>query len=117
MVTDDRSGVYADVAAWWRVNQEPYLHPTPKAAALCVWLWRNGLHADAVDVYGKIWHTVRARHREDHRIGWPPDTALEAFRHAAYPYWDDADHEPFCRLFRKRHVDAQVEHGLNQIFG
>lgn len=118
MVLDDRGvdGVHADVSAWWRMNQEPYLRPTPKAAALCVWLWRNGLHADAVDVYGKIWHTVRARHREDQRIGWPPDAALEAFSHAAYPHWDDANHEQFCRLFRQRHVDVQVERGLNQLF-
>lgn len=119
MVTDDRGadGTHTDVAAWWRVNQEPYLRPTPKVAALCVWLWRNGLHAEAVDVYAKIWSTVRARHRENQRIGWPPDTALEAFRDAAYPHWDDADHEWFCTVFRQRHVDPQIDHDLDQLIG
>lgn len=122
MVIDDDSNIdgdalYPDIAAWWRVNQEPHLRPTPKAAALCVWLWHNGLHAESVDVYGKIWSTVRTRHREEHRIGWPPDAALEGFRHAAYPDWDNANHEQFCTLFRQRHVDPQIDHGLNHLLG
>ncbi|WP_134144655.1 hypothetical protein [Mycobacteroides salmoniphilum] len=115
-IDGDADGLYTDIAAWWRVNQEVHVRPTPKAAALCVWLWRNGLHIDSVDVYGKIWNAVRVRHREEHRIGWPPDTALEGFRHAAYPHWDNANHEQFCTLFRQRHVDPQVDRSLNHLF-
>ncbi|MFD6198867.1 hypothetical protein ACFWE3_19420 [Mycobacteriaceae bacterium NPDC060252] len=116
-IDEEGDGRYSDIAEWLHANQEPLLRPTPKAAALCVWLWRNGLHAEAVDVYGKIWNTVRTRHREEHRIGWPPDTALEGFRHAASPYWDNANHEQFCTLFRQRHVDPQIDRSLNHLFG
>lgn len=109
--------LHTDVASWLQVNQEPSLRPTSKVAALCIWLWHNGLCNESVDIYGKIWNTVRALHHDEDRIGWPPDSALEGFRNAAYSHWDNANHKQFCILFRERHVDPQIDRSLTCLLG
>ncbi|WP_131809375.1 hypothetical protein [Mycobacteroides immunogenum] len=113
----DDEQFHSDIVSWLHVNQEPYLRPTPKAAALCTWLWHNGLYIESVDLYGAIWNTVRAHHHDQHRIGWPADSALEGFRYVAHPYWNNANHEQFCTLFRERHVNPQIDRSLNHLLG
>lgn len=47
--------------AWWKENQEAPLRPGDAAAAVSVWLWRNGLRDHAVGVFAQIWRAVRAK--------------------------------------------------------
>lgn len=108
---------HAKQLAWWKENQEPDLGPSDRAAAVSVWLWRNGLREKAVDVYATIWSRVRARHRMQDRIEWSADNALNGFRRAATidPDWDDAEQTEFAALFRQRYVDPQINGGLKNL--
>lgn len=101
--------------AWWSEHQEVPLRPSDHAAAVSVWLWRNGFREEAVHVYGRIWWHVRERQEEQKRIPWTADNALEGFRDAAYRDWDDDDQEQFVALFRCRYVDPQIDEGLREL--
>ncbi|SHQ67495.1 Uncharacterised protein [Mycobacteroides abscessus subsp. abscessus] len=103
---------HAAMMAWWHEHQEAPLRPSDPAAAVSVWLWRNGLHDQAVDVFARIWNAVRAK---QHGIGWTVENALEGFRGAAYRDWDDDDQQQFAELFRVRHVDPDIESGLEEL--
>lgn len=98
--------------AWWKHNQEAPLRPGDLAAAVSVWLWRNGLRDRAVDVFAQIWLTVRG---QQERIPWTAENALEGFRVAAYRDWDDSDQTEFADLFRKRYVEPEIEQGVNAL--
>jgi hypothetical protein len=110
----------ADYAArlhWWKTNQEPDLRPSDPAAAVSIWLWCNGLHEKAVDIYATIWMKVRAHQREQGRIQWSSDNALDGVRTAATidPDWDDDDQAQFAALFRQRYVDPEIDRGLEDL--
>ncbi|VBA59718.1 hypothetical protein [Mycobacterium attenuatum] len=115
---DEADAAHAERLAWWKENQEAPLRPGDPAAAVSVWLWRNGLHDQAVDTFAYIWRTVR-HHQEsspEHRgIPWTAENALEGFRIAAYRDWDDADQAEFTTLFRERHVNPEIECGLENL--
>lgn len=106
---DDR---HARMMTWWQEHQEAPLRPSDPAAAVSVWLWRNGLHDQATDVFARIWHAVRAKQEG---IGWTAENALQGFRGAAYQDWNDDDQTQFEALFRQRHVDSEIEHGLEEL--
>lgn len=99
----------------WEANKEPALRPGDPAAAVSVWLWRNGLHEQAVDVFARIWMAVRAEQDRRDRIGWSADDALRGFRVAAYRDWEDDDHAAFEALFRQRYVDPEIDTGLEEL--
>jgi hypothetical protein len=103
---------HAEMMAWWQENQEAPLRPSDPAAAVSVWLWRNGLREQAVDVFAHIWRAVRA---EQDGIGWTVENALNGFRVAAYRDWDEADQGEFEMLFRARHADPDIDHGLEKL--
>lgn len=103
---------HADTMAWWQENQEAPLRPSDYAAAVSVWLWRNGLREQATDVFAHIWRAVRA---EQDGIGWTIDNALDGFRVAAYLDWDQADQIEFAALFRSRHADPDIETGIQEL--
>ncbi|MBN7438804.1 hypothetical protein IUS38_24795 [Mycobacteroides abscessus subsp. abscessus] len=103
---------HADMMAWWQENQEAPLRPSDYAAAVSVWLWRNGLREQATDVFAHIWRAVRA---EQDGIGWTVESALEGFRVAAYLDWDEDDQRQFATLFRSRHADPEIDSGLEEL--
>ncbi|MGB0970983.1 MAG: hypothetical protein ACPGVG_08475 [Mycobacterium sp.] len=100
---------YAARLAWWKENQEPLLRLGTSAAAVIVWLWRNGLHDQAVELFAGIWQTVRANHESRQRIPWTAENALSGFRVAAHRDWDDDDHTEFVALFRQRHINPETQ--------
>lgn len=106
---------HADMMAWWNEHQEVPLRPSDHAAAVSVWLWRNGLRDEAVHVYGRIWMWVREEQQEHNRIPWPADAALEGFREAAYRDWDDDDQQQFADLFRHYYADPEIDEGLKKL--
>ncbi|MFV8279834.1 hypothetical protein ACNQPY_26310 [Mycobacteroides abscessus] len=114
--TDEEADArHADMMAWWSEHQEVPLRPSDHAAAVSVWLWRNGLRDEAVHVYGRIWMCVREEQQEHKRIAWTADAALEGFREAAYRDWDDDDQQQFAVLFRHYYVDPEIDQGLKKL--
>lgn len=103
---------YSARLAWWRENQEPLLRPGSSTVAVIVWLWRNGLHDQAVELFACIWHAVRANHESRQRIPWAAENALSGFRVAAHCDWDDGNHAEFAALFRRRHVDPETQRAV-----
>lgn len=102
---------YSARLAWWKENQELLLRPGSSTVAVIVWLWHNGLHDQAAELFACIWHTVRANHQSRQRIPWTAENALSGFRVAAHRDWDDGDHAEFAALFRQRHVNPETQCG------
>lgn len=116
MLTDAQADErHARMLAWWSHNQEPDLRPTDQAAAVSVWLWRNGLRDQAVDVYARIWTKVCDRRESEGRLPWPAESSLRGFRRAAYRDWDDDDQSAFDALFIERHVTPGIDDGLGEL--
>ncbi len=106
---------HARMMAWWSHHQEPALRPSDDAAAVSVWLWRNGLRDQAVDVYARIWQKVCDRRLSEDRLPWPAESALRGFRSAAYRDWDDGDQAEFDELFTQRYVTPGIDDGLGNL--
>ena len=100
-----------------RENEEPPLRLSDLAAAVIVWLWRNGVRFEAVSVFLSIWQMVRENQerRPQECIPWPAESALEGFRVAAYCDWDDDDQAEFTALVRERYVDREIEQGIKNL--
>lgn len=109
LLTDAEADAHhARMMAWWKENQETPLRPGDSAAAINVWLWRNGLRDQAVNVFAQIWQKVRA---EQEGIRWTVESALEGFRIAAYLDWDDDDQSEICRF-----VPATLRRSRNRVW-
>ncbi|KPG26220.1 hypothetical protein [Mycobacteroides immunogenum] len=106
---------HAQRMAWWKEHQEVPLRPGDRAACISVWLWRNGLHQRAVDLFAGIWIAVREYQQEQKRIGWSPEAALDGFRRAAYLDWDDDAHADFSALFRQCYIDPEIDRGISEL--
>ncbi len=117
LTQEEADAQHAARLAVWKANREPALRPGDPAAAVSVWLWHNGLHEQAVDVFATIWMAVRAEQDRRDRIGWSADDALRGFRVAAYRDWDDDDQKQFEALFRQRYVDPEIDTGLHELTG
>lgn len=77
------------------------------AAAMRVSLWRNGLHDQAVDVFGA---NLECGTRRVSRIGWTAEKRVQSFRIAANRNWGQASAQ-LEQLFSQRYVDFGIDRG------
>lgn len=96
---------------------EAPLRPSDLAAAVIVWLWRNGLRHQAIGALERIWRATQHWQKCSPRecIPWPAESALDGLRIAAHRDWDDADQAEFATLFRQRYVDKEIERGIKDL--